>query len=155
MTEGRVHSINVSDGGFLKQPRSSAWIRVDGVEGDRQRDLRFHGGPNRAVALYSLDLIQILQSEGHPIAPGTTGENVTVAGIDWSLMVPGARVQIGEVELELTAYASPCKNIVGSFSDEDSTRVSQKVHPGWSRVYAKVLHEGRIATGDSVSIAPV
>lgn len=150
-----MRSINVSDGGVPKQPRTSVWVGVNGVEGDRQRDLRFHGGPNRAVALYSLDLIQILQDEGHPIAPGTIAENLTLAGVDWSLMVPGARVQVGEVELELTAYASPCRKIVGSFSDEDSTRVSQKVHPGWSRLYAKVLHEGRIATGDSASIAPV
>ena len=147
-----MRSINVSDGGVPKQPRTSAWVGVNGVEGDRQRDLRFHGGPNRAVALYSLDLIQILQDEGHPIAPGTIAENLTLAGVDWSLMVPGARVQVGEVELELTAYASPCRKIAGSFSDEDSTRVSQKVHPGWSRLYAKVLHEGRIATGDKISL---
>lgn len=147
-----MRSINVSDGGVPKQPRSSAWVDTNGVEGDRQRDLRFHGGPNRAVALYSLDLMQALQSEGHPIAPGTIGENITLAGVDWSLMVPGARVQIGEAELELTAYASPCRKIAGSFADGNSTRISQKVHPGWSRLYARVLHEGRIATGDSVSV---
>ena len=152
MPEATVRSINVSDGGVPKQPRSSAWVDANGVEGDRQRNLKVHGGPNRAVALYSLDLIQILQAEGHPIAPGTTGENLTIAGIDWSLMVPGTRVQIGEVELELTAYASPCTQIAGSFADENSTRVSQKVRPGWSRVYAKVLHEGRIATGDKISL---
>ena len=155
MPDATVHSINVSDGGVPKRPRSAAWIGLDGVEGDRQRDLRFHGGPSRAVALYSLDLIGSLQGEGHPIAPGTIGENLTLAGIDWSLMVPGARLQVGEVELEITAYAPPCRKIVDSFADGTSTRVSQKVHPGWSRVYAKVLHEGRIATGDSVSIAPV
>lgn len=150
-----MHSINVSDGGVPKRPRSSAWVGANGVEGDRQRDLRFHGGPNRAVALYSLELMQALQKEGHPIAPGTIGENLTLDGIDWSLMVPGARLRIGEVELELTAYAPPCRKITASFSDQDSTRVSQKLHKGWSRLYAKVLHEGRIATGDSVSIAPV
>ncbi len=155
MTEGRVHSINVSDGGVPKRLRGSAWIDANGVEGDRQRDLRFHGGPNRAVALYSLDLLRILQDEGHPIAPGTIGENVTVAGIDWSLMVPGARVQLGEVELELTAYASPCRKIAGSSPAEVSPGGSKKLHRGGSRLYARVLHEGRIATGDSVSIAPV
>ena len=145
-----MRSINVSDGGIPKLPRSSAWVDANGVEGDRQRDLRFHGGPNRAVSLYSFDLMQVLQDEGHPIAPGTIGENMTLAGVDWSLMVPGARVRVGEVELELTAYASPCRKISGSFADGNSTRISQKVHPGWSRVYARVLHEGRIATGDKV-----
>ena len=155
MPDATVHSINVSDGGVPKRPRRSAWVDTTGVEGDRQRNLRVHGGPNRAVAIYSLDLIESLQAEGHPIEPGTIGENLTLSGIDWSLMVPGARVQVGEVELELTAYAPPCRNIVDSFVHGSSTRVSQKVHPGWSRLYAKVLHEGRIATGDSVSIAPV
>src|SRR5205085_595469 len=148
------HAINVSDGGVPKKPRSSAWVDAGGVEGDRQRNLLVHGGPNRAVALYSLDLIRALQGEGHPIAPGTMGENLTIEGLDWSLMVPGARVQVGEVELELTAYATPCRNIAGSFADGNSARVAQKRHPGWSRVYAKVLHEGRIAPGDSVVITP-
>ena len=74
MTEGRVHSINVSDGGVPKRPRSAAWVDANGVEGDRQKDLRFHGGPTRAVALYSLDLMRQLQAEGHPIAPGTIGK---------------------------------------------------------------------------------
>jgi MOSC domain-containing protein YiiM len=155
MPDATVHSINVSDGGVPKRPRTSAWVDVNGVDGDRQRNLRVHGGPDRAVALYSLDLIRTLQAEGHPIGPGTLGENVTITGIDWALMVPGARVQVGELELEITAYADPCRNIASAFSDGDSTRVSQKVHPGWSRLYAKVLHEGLVAAGDSVSIAPV
>ena len=152
MSGATVHSINVSDGGVPKRPRRSAWVDANGVEGDRQRNLRVHGGPNRAVAIYSLELIESLQAEGHPIEPGTIGENLTFTGIDWSLMVPGARVTIGEVELELTAYAAPCTQIAGSFADGRMTRVSQKVHPGWSRLYAKVLHEGRIATGDKISL---
>jgi MOSC domain-containing protein YiiM len=155
MEDGRVHAINVSDGGVPKKPRSSAWVDAEGVEGDRQRNLAFHGGPNRAVSLYSLDLIRALQAEGHPVAPGMMGENVTIEGIDWSQMVPGVRLQIGDVELELTAYANPCRNIAASFADGDSARVAHKRHPGWSRVYAKVLHEGRIAPGDTVLIAPV
>jgi MOSC domain-containing protein YiiM len=148
----RVHSINVSDGGVPKLPRASAWVSANGVEGDRQRDLRFHGGPNRAVALYSLDLIRQLRAEGHSISPGSIGENLTLEGVDWSLMVPGARLQVGDAELELTSYTSPCQKIRASFIGEDFTRVSQKLHPGWSRVYAKVLNEGRVAVGDAVSV---
>jgi MOSC domain-containing protein YiiM len=148
-----VHSINVSNGGVPKLPRTSAWVGVDRVEGDRQRDLRFHGGPQRAVAIYSLDLIRQLQAEGHPIAPGTIGENLTIDRVDWSQMTPGTRVQVGEVELEITSYTAPCNKIRESFLNDDFTRVSQKVHPGWSRVYAKVLQEGRITIGDSVTVA--
>ena len=155
MTAGILHSLNVSDGGVPKLPRASAWIGTGGVEGDRQRDLRFHGGPDRAVSLYSWDLIQALRAEGHPIVPGAIAENLTLAGIDWTAMRPGARLAIGEVLIELTRYTSPCAKIAGAFRDGGFVRVSQKVHPGWSRLYARVLAEGRISAGDGVSLEGV
>ena len=49
-TAGRVESINTSRGGVPKQPVFEALVTADGVDGDRQSDRRFHGGPDRAVA---------------------------------------------------------------------------------------------------------
>src|SRR5678816_4656286 len=112
---GVVQFINVSNGGVPKLARESCYVSVQGLEGDRQRDLRHHGGPDRAVCLYSLDLIDALQAEGHGITPGSIGENLTVRGVEWSTMVPGARVEVGPVVLELTDYAAPCSNIARSF----------------------------------------
>jgi MOSC domain-containing protein YiiM len=149
-TTARVVSINRSDGGVPKMATPEAFVSVNGVEGDRQRDRRFHGGPDRALCLYSMDLIDALRREGHSIGPGTTGENVTIAGLEWNVMIPGLRLSLGPVEVELTAFASPCRTIIASFADERSTRISEKVHPGWSRVYARVLAEGMLAVGDRV-----
>ena len=149
---GVVHSINVSDGGVPKLPRDAGEVRYGGLTGDRQRDLRYHGGPMRAVCLYSLELIRALQAEGHPLAPGAIGENLTLAGIAWQQMVPGARLEVGEARLELTAYAAPCTNLLVCFRDGEFKRVSQKVHPGWSRLYARVLREGSVQLGDPVSM---
>ncbi len=123
-------------------------------KGDRQRNLGLHGGPDRAVCLYSFDLIQALQAEGHPIAPGAIGENLTLAGLDWSLMVPGAQVDVGPVLLEVTGYTTPCRNISASFAAGEFVRVSQKVHPGWSRVYARVLEEGLVTPGVACELRP-
>jgi MOSC domain-containing protein YiiM len=147
---GILKSVNVSDGGVPKRPIAHAVVRMSGVDGDRQRNLKVHGGPSRAVCLYSLDLIHALQAEGHPIAPGTIGENLTIAGLDWTTMTPGAIVDVGPVSLELTAYADPCRNIAGSFREAQILRVSAKRHPGWSRLYARVLVEGTVAIGDRV-----
>jgi MOSC domain-containing protein YiiM len=152
MTEGAVRFINVSDGGVPKLPRQACRVSKTGVEGDRQRDLEYHGGPDRAVCLFSSDLIASLNGEGHPIAPGTIGENLTIAGIDWNAMTPGSRVEVGEVELELTDYAAPCRNIQDSFKDRRMGRVSQKAHPGWSRLYARVTREGTVRVGDPVRV---
>jgi len=129
-------------------------VSEEGLDGDRHRDLRFHGGPDRAVCLFSLEIIEALQREGHAVAPGTIGENLTVAGLDWSLMVPDACVDVGEVQLQLTRYTTPCANIAASFIGHDSSRVAQKVHPGWSRLLARVLKAGVVRVGDPVVVRP-
>jgi MOSC domain-containing protein YiiM len=144
-------SINISKGGVPKRSMPTCVITPDGLQGDRQRDLENHGGPMRAVCLYSQDLIEALQAEGHPIGPGTIGENLTLGGVAWSEMTPGAQYDIGEVRLELTGYAAPCNIIAASFRDRRTGRVSQKAHPGWSRLYARVLKEGTVRVGDPVA----
>lgn len=124
-----------------------------GLEGDKQRHRRFHGGPMRALCLYSAERLDALAAEGHAVAPGVLGENVTIRGLEWSLVVPGVRLRIGAVDLEVTGYAAPCKTIAHAFVDAAFVRVSQKLHPGWSRVYVKVLAPGPIAVGDVVTLA--
>jgi MOSC domain-containing protein YiiM len=150
----RVTQVNVNPlGGVPKHGVPSAEITATGVVGDKQRDRRHHGGPTRAVSLYSYDHIQALQAEGHPIAPGSTGENLTISGLDWPTIRVGDRLRIGErVQLEVTGYAAPCTNIIESFADGAITRISQKVHPGWSRLYTRVLEAGIVQQGDTVAL---
>jgi len=149
----RVVQISVSPGGVPKTPVEAAKVTVDGVEGDAHRDHAHHGGPDRAVCLFSLEVIEALQAEGHPIAPGALGENLTVHGLDWSQVTPGSQLRVGEdVVLEVTRYTSPCMNITRSFLDGDYARVSQKRHPGWSRVYARVLVPGPVRRGDPIQL---
>ena len=148
-----VHQINVSDGGVPKRPVLEGRITPEGLEGDRQRNLRFHGGPDRAVCLFSAELIERLQDEGHSIDAGLSGENLTLAGVDWEQVRPGAVLSVGpEVRLEVTSYTAPCSHNGRWFLNEDYLRVSQKKNPGWSRVYAKVLQGGIVRPGDEVRI---
>ena len=153
MKQGRIVQISVSPGGVPKLRVPSARITRLGVEGDRQRDHEHHGGPERAVCLFSLEQIRALRAEGHAIEPGAIGENVTVEGLDWDAVVPGAHLLLGErVLVEVTRYTSPCINIQPVFAGGDYVRVSQKRHPGWSRVYTRVLVEGEIRQGDPVRL---
>jgi MOSC domain-containing protein YiiM len=153
VTSGRLESINTSRGGVPKTSVFEALITEEGLDGDRQRDLRYHGGPDRAVVIFSLEVIRALQREGHPIAPGATGENLTVSGIDWTRAIPGAELRIGEVFLRITTYTSPCEKIAGAFLARDFTRISQKRHAGSSRVCARVTAGGIVRAGDPVTIA--
>jgi MOSC domain-containing protein YiiM len=149
----RIVQISVSPGGVPKRPVASAHVTAMGVQGDVQRDRIHHGGPDRALCLFSHERIRALQAEGHPIQPGSIGENLTIEGIDWSQVTPGVCLRLGDdVVAEVTRYSAPCFNIKASFRDRDESRVSQKRHPGDSRVYARVLREGSITTGDPVRL---
>jgi MOSC domain-containing protein YiiM len=150
-TPARIVQISVSGGGVPKRPVPSARVTALGLEGDAQRDREHHGGPERALCLFSQERIRALQAEGHPITPGSIGENLTIEGIDWSTITPGVYLRLGEnVLAQVTSYTAPCFNITASFRNRDYLRVSQKRHPGDSRVYCRVLREGPLRTGDPV-----
>ena len=149
----KIIQINVrAQGGVPKLPVASAKLGFERVEGDKQLDLRNHGGPTRAVCLYALEIIEQLRAQGHPIEPGWTGENLTVSGLDWSQMVPGVRLQIGAAQIELTSYANPCKHISSAFLESDFNRIHQKKYPGWSRVYGRILVEATVSEGDEITV---
>jgi MOSC domain-containing protein YiiM len=149
---GRIAQLSISPGGVPKRAVPEARVSRLGLEGDAH-DYEHHGGPERAVCLFSLEMIDTMALEGHAIEPGTIGENVTVEGLDWSLVTPGARLRLGDtVVLEVTRYTSPCYKIAPVFLGGEYSRVSQKRNPGWSRVYTRVLVEGVLRAGDPVQV---
>lgn len=150
---GRIFQLNRSGGGVPKVAVDDVVIGTLGLEGDRQKHLKIHGGPERAVCVYSLEVIHALQAEGHTIYPGASGENVTVSGLEWNVVEPGSRLSLGDtVVLEVTRYTEPCKQIAGLFIDRVFRRIDQDKNPGWSRVYAKVIHGGTVRVGQTVEL---
>ncbi len=150
---GRIFQLNVSQGGVPKLAVREAILTPEGLTTDKQKLTKFHGGVERAVCLYSLEHILALQREGHPIFAGSTGENVTIAGLDWARLTIDTRLALGdEVIIEISSYAAPCKQIAASFMDGNSNRISNKQHPGWARLYARVLRGGKLCVGQRVQV---
>lgn len=153
--KGAIHQVNVSGGGVPKRPVGEGRVTALGLEGDRQAKPGIHGGPYRALSLLALEVIEALAAEGHPIAPGSVGENLTVRGLDWVRVVPGTALRLGdEVRIRITSYAAPCRTIAGSFSDGNMNRLNRVRAPGRSRLYAEVLREGVVRPGDAVEVEP-
>lgn len=152
--QGIVAQINVSDGGVPKRPITSARVDAGGVVGDRQKTRDHHGRPFQALCLWSVEVIEGLAAAGHPIAPGSAGENLTISGLDWNRLRPGALVRLGEVDAEITSYATPCKQNARWFSDRDFRRIDHERNPGTGRLYAAVLGGGAVAVGDPVVVEP-
>lgn len=153
--DGRVLQVNVSAGGVPKLPVERAWVGPFGLAGDGHRGDTVHGGPHRAVALFAIEAIRRVQADGHPIGPGSAGENLTTEGIEWASLPIGTRAAIGDrLVLEISKPDMPCDTIAGAFSDGRSGRISILTHPLDSRMYARVLVEGEVRPGDAIRLLP-
>jgi MOSC domain-containing protein YiiM len=149
---GAVVSLHASTGGVPKLPIAEAVVGRGGIEGDRQNNRRNHGRPWQALCLYSSDLLDVLAAEGHPIAPGAAGENLTISGVDWARMRGGLTIEIGDVRLRTSSPAAPCHKIGDCFVERDWSRIDHVENPGWARWYASVLVGGTIRPGDPLRV---
>lgn len=149
-SSGVIQNINISDGGVPKHSISHAVVNELGIEGDGHSNIKSHGGPMRALCLFSSELQEALNAEGHTITPGDLGENITISGLDWNLVIPGRRFQLGSVGIEITEYTTPCYKIAAYFKEEDFTRIDQEKNPGWSRVYARIVDSGALSLNQNV-----
>lgn len=148
---GSVAAVLTSNGGVPKTTVPSAEVTHTGLSGDRQSSRVHHGRPWQALCLYSAEVIENFARLGHPISFGSTGENVTIRGIDWAAVRPGARITLGNVEAIITAYAIPCSQNKAWFRDGDFMTMSHE-RGDVSRVYAMITRTGTIATGDTVTV---
>ncbi len=152
---GVVHGLFTSPGGVPKLPVDQVEVGPRGLAGDRQAAHRHHGRPWQALCLWSFEVVERLRREGHPLAPGRAGENVSIAGLDWTTVRPGTRLRLGDqVRAEVTVPALPCKKNAGWFLGGDFTRMHHEREPGVARMYAWVLSSGTLRVGDEVALEP-
>jgi MOSC domain-containing protein YiiM len=140
----------IGAGGVPKHRIAEAYVGLLGLAGDVHTNMKHHGGADRAVCLFSLELIEKLKAEGHPIFPGSTGENVTISGLAWAELLAGTRLALGDqVVVELTRPADPCKTIRGSFLEHEFKRLNVAGEMRW---YTRVIHEGTLRIGQLVRV---
>jgi MOSC domain-containing protein YiiM len=138
--------VNVSDGGMPKLPVPEARVTKGGLIGDRQRIVKFHGGPKRAVCLYSEELYEWLRDYGIPVTNGQLGENFTTRGLDLGGLRPGSQLRVGGCTIEITAVRVPCNQLKKWDPDLPELIVGRS---GW---VAKVIEEGGVKPGDEIQV---
>jgi len=141
---------------ILKAPvQGRILLRTLGLDGDQQADRRYHGGPDKAVYLYSSEHYAFWQKalESTDLPPGTFGENLTLSGFEHDLehdLHVGDLLQIGAARLQLTTPRQPCWKL--------ETRMGL---PGFAKaflesgrigMYARVVVEGLVGARDEVSV---
>jgi MOSC domain-containing protein YiiM len=107
---------------------------------------RYHGSKHRHVTLQAAGALEAAASElGRPVDPGLTRRNITVSGA-WVPTTPGARVTIGDVELEVVRLAAPCRLL----DDTLGPGAARALHARGGAVL-RLLSSGDITVGDEVT----
>jgi MOSC domain-containing protein YiiM len=151
--DGVVVGLHVNpNGGVPKHAVESILVHSEGCVGDKQNDRKHHGGPLRAVCLLERRVMELLQSAGHPIHPGSTGENILLDGLEEGAITIGSTLAVGDVVLAITGDAPPCKTIQASFIDGSFKQLSNKQTLGQTRWYASVVEQGTVHVGDKVRL---
>jgi MOSC domain-containing protein YiiM len=161
----RLLSVNVGTPVRLQTPkgrvvRTAIWkqpvegrLRVEGVniEGDRQADLRVHGGPDKAVYSYASEDTALWSDElQRELAPGAFGENLTLEGVDATNALIGERWAIGTTLLEVCQPRFPCFKLGIRFDDPAMVkRFGAARRPG---AYLRIVEPGELGAGDAIEI---
>ncbi|WP_329570908.1 MOSC domain-containing protein [Kitasatospora sp. NBC_01266] len=137
-----------------------------GVEGDihagetvkhRSRVRQDPTQPNlRQVHLIHQELFAELARQGHLVAPGDLGENITTSGVDLLGLPVGALLRIGDrVVVEVTGLRNPCSQIE-HFQDGLLKLVAHRDESGAlvrkAGIMGIVLTGGGIRPGDPVDV---
>ncbi len=138
--------LNISAGGMPKLPVLSGVLTADGLEEDWQLNRKYHGGPDRAVCVYSVELYAALREEGVQVYPGQLGENFTTKGIDLCGLAVGDRLLVGGCVIELTSVRAPCRQLNRWHAD------LMRLIKGRSGWLARVVVGGPVVSGDTISL---
>ena len=127
-------------------------VRRTNLDGDEQADLRFHGGPDKAVCVYSADHYDAWRFELGLVEfrHGAFGENFTLRGVTEKDVCIGDRLLIGDAEFQVSQPRQPCWKLARKWRIKTLTAQVQKSgRTGW---YLRVLEEGTVSPGDAVEL---
>ncbi|HEX2286868.1 MAG TPA: MOSC domain-containing protein [Mycobacterium sp.] len=113
-----------------------------GMVGDR-----YHGSRHRHVTIQSQELLDRAAEElGYAFDSGATRRNLTVDAGDIPTQ-PGARLLIGDVELEVVRVVAPCRLLDDSVGPGAVAALRRRAGSA-----CRVLTSGTIRVGDNVEI---
>ena len=125
-------------------------LRRLNLDGDRQADLRVHGGPEKAVYAYPSEFYELWSRERPELdlGPGTFGENLTTEGLLDGERQRRRPLPVGTAELVVTQPRLPCFKLgIRMGRDEFVTEFLER---GLLGFYLAVAREGEVAAGDPI-----
>ena len=142
-----------------RQVRTAIWkapvagaarVRTLSLDGDKQTDLRYHGGPDKAVYAYPSEHYAHWAREVPELdfPWGAFGENFTTEGLLEADVRVGDRFRAGTAEFRVTDPRMPCYKLGVRFGREDM--VQRFFDHGATGFYLAVVREGEVTAGDPI-----
>lgn len=129
------------------------WLGLENVEGDTQANRKYHGGPDKAVCSYSSEHYPQWRTEfDHPeMAYGSFGENLTLADMTENLVCIGDVYEAPSgAQIQVCQPRVPCVNVRRNWSAPKLPARMEKT--GFTGFYSRVLKEGMLAAGDTLTL---
>lgn len=147
MSKIKVLSVNISEEkGVIKKPVDQINITEKGIERDA------HAGDwHRQISLLAKESIDNFEKVlGRKLEFGEFAENITTEGITLFTMKPGDKLNIANVELEVTQIGKKCHGDGCAIFSQVGKCVMPK-----EGIFAKVIKTGSIKAGDEIKYTSV
>ena len=128
--------------GTVKHPVPHIDVRVHhGIVGDAHA-----GNWHRQISLLADESVDTMRALGLTLSPGAFAENILTRGIELKTLPIGTRLRVGDALLEVTQIGKECHN------DCEIKKTTGKCVMPTEGIFAVVLEEGRIQSGDRITI---
>lgn len=162
-----IRYLNVGQGAILpgtdirsainKQPTEGPlYLSRTGFAGDEQADLKYHGGPDKAVCVYPFEHYAYWEEQvGRPLTPAAFGENFTAEGMTEAEVLIGDLYRVGGAQgkgalVQVCQPRIPCNKVNLKFGNKEM--VKRVTETGFSGYYLRVVEEGWVAAGDVINL---
>ena len=148
--EIEYNNTQISTSIFKKPVDGEITVSRFNLAGDQQVDLENHGGGHKAVYGFSAEQYDYWRAElNRPeLHYGQFGENLTISGLNESILCIGDQLKIGDCILEVTQPRVPCFKL--GIALDLKTMPKLFIQHGHTGIYFKVLQSGTIQSGDEV-----
>lgn len=126
-----------------KQAQDNVKVTRSGIIGDGVGNVKFHGGPDRALCFYPFEHYSLWNEKfSKKLDIPAFGENLTIAGMTEVSTYIGDIYQIGEVIVQINQGRIPCSTI--SHFNQEPKFLELVLKTSFTGYFAKVLQEGTI-----------
>lgn len=138
--------------GIRKRPVTQpTQLTREGFLGDDVADKKHHGGPDKAICVYSGAHYGAWERElGCTLPPAAFGENLTVAALDEEALCIGDTLRLGEARVQVSQPRQPCRVLALRLERPDL--IELVIQSGRCGFYLRVLTEGRVQPTDELRL---